>query len=141
LSDLPDYARVLYTGVKNAWQVSENLDATHGYNVYIWIPTETFTVDIVKIWLFAEKYRTSDASGVSEEAITGRTLSVAIFDPNGILLQDFGVVTTGEDAVILDLSWYFSTLKTGYYILALSASGRLTARVLIYELCKMYAQY
>jgi len=79
--------------------------------------------------------------GIYEEAITGRTLSAALYDPNGNLVHDFGVVTTGEDDEILDLSPYFETLQYGTWRLELTASGRLRARLLYYELCKMYAQY
>jgi len=77
--------------------------------------------------------------GIYEEAITGRTLSAILYDPDGNLLEDFGVVCTGEDSQIIDLSDYFSTLKYGMYRLELTASGRLRARLIFYELCKMYA--
>ena len=77
--------------------------------------------------------------GIYEEAITGRTLSAILYDPDGNLLKDFGVVCTGEDSQIIDLSDYFSTLKYGMYHLELTASGRLRARLIFYELCKMYA--
>lgn len=79
--------------------------------------------------------------GIYEEAITGRTLSAILYDPNGNILKNFGVVLTGEDSDILDLSEYFKTLKYGMYRVVLSASNRLRARLVFYELCKMYAQY
>jgi hypothetical protein len=79
--------------------------------------------------------------GIYEEAITGRTLSAVLYDPEGNVLKDFGVVLTGEDNDVLDLSEYFATLKYGMYRLVLSASGRLRARLVFYELCKMYAQW
>ena len=310
MSDMPDYVRALYTSVKNTWQDAENLDDTHGYTTYVWIPEETYKVDIMKLHVFAEKFRayskaaasgggtvvtseytsiphthdvaigtkTSVASGghshtvsgvtssstsiahthdvtignhthdvvigtktsvgggshrhlmfkyqsettpsdvwylyecqiangnysgidlmslvtedlytyetvanhthdvnigtvtsaagggttvtsasgggshshdvtlpnhthditygIYEDAITGRTLSAILYDPDGNLLEDFGVVCTGEDSQIIDLSDYFSTLKYGMYRLELSASGRLRARLVFYELCKMYA--
>ena len=79
--------------------------------------------------------------GIYEEAITGRTLSAILYDPDGNVLKDFGVVLTGEDNTTLTLSTYFATLKYGMYRVVLSASGRLRARLIFYELCKMYAQY
>jgi len=79
--------------------------------------------------------------GIYEEAITARTLSAILYDPDGTELKDFGVVLTGEDSDILDLSDYFETLKYGMYKIVLSASGRLRARLVFYELCKMYAQF
>ena len=315
MSDMPDYVRALYTSVKNTWQDAENLDDTHGYTTYVWIPEETYKVDIMKLHVFAEKFRayskaaasgggtvvtsaagggttvtseytsiphthdvtignhthnvtipnhthdvnigtktstsestlkhiiaeapetgtftpdaymdvfdvngaiiasinvkryatatpytigdaqahshnvnygtkTSSAGGgttvtsaagggttvtsasgggshshnvtipnhthdvtipnhthgidygIYEEGISGRTLSAILYDPDGNLLKDFGVVCTGEDSQVIDLSDYFSTLKYGMYRLELSASGRLRARLVFYELCKMYA--
>ena len=252
--------RALYTSVKNTWQDAENLDGTHGYTSYIWIPEETFKVDVLKLHVWAEKFRahskaalaggatvvTSETTlinhthnvvigtktsagggahrhkmfelvgayenyedykykcmdvvqgveryvrinvdsdrplwtyeevtdhthdvvigtvtsqsgggshshavtlpdhthgidfGIYEEAIAGRTLSAILYDPDGNMVKDFGVVCTGEDSVILDLSEYFETLKYGTWRLDLSASGRIRARLLYYELCKMYAQY
>jgi len=79
--------------------------------------------------------------GIYEEDITGRTLSVKLYDPNDSLLHDFGVVLTGEGNVIIDLSAYFGTLTYGMYKLVLSASGRLRARLVFYELCKMFTQF
>ena len=305
--DMPDYVRAVYTSVKNTWQDAENLDDIHGYTSYIWIPEETFKVDVMKLHVWAEKFRahsksalaggakvvssetaigshthavvvgtktsvgggahdhgvtgatssattpnhthdvaiggttstesavnypvvaslnygsecgagkcvvgvntalvplashthdvnygtkTSEAGGAShthtvsgqttnveadhvhnvnigtvtsasgggshshnvelpdhthpidfgiyEEDITGRTLSAILYDPDGNLVKDFGVVCTGEDSVILDLSEYFETLKYGTWRLELTASGRIRARLLYYELCKMYAQF
>ena len=277
MSDMPDYVRALYTSVKNTWQDAENLDDTHGYTTYVWIPEETYKVDIMKLHVFAEKFRAyskaaasgggtvvtseytaiphthnvtignhthdvaigtktsasggqhrhlmfsgtltdpgdieykyvcSDGAGnlnveikiksdgqsdlytyqatgshthdvnigtvtsasgggttvtsasgggshshdvtipdhthditygIYEEGISGRTLSAILYDPDGNLLKDFGVVCTGEDSQVIDLSDYFSTLKYGMYRLVLSASGRLRARLIFYELCKMYA--
>ena len=272
--DMPDYVRAVYTSVKNTWQDAENLDDTHGYTSYIWIPEETFKVDVMKLWVFSEKFRaysksalsggasvvtssvvtpnhthnvtipdhthnvaigtkTSTSSGshnhimfdgtitdpgdteykyvcggpvyikikssgqstlytyetvaahnhnvaigtvtsssgggtvvtsasgggshshdvdipdhthdidfgIYEEAITGRTLSAVLYDPDGNVLKDFGVILTGEDNDTLDLSEYFATLKYGMYKVVLSASSRLRARLVYYELCKMYAQY
>ena len=266
--DMPDYVRAVYTSVKNTWQDAENLDDTHSYISYIWIPEETFKVDIMKLWVFAEKFRaysksalaggaqtktsaaggshshtvtgaTSSATspnhthgivgdtgepservtvltyqvrellahdggnliadwvslngaaggyhihnygslttesggashthtvsgqtaeavtdhthtvtisdhtheidfGIYEEAITGRTLSAILYDPDGNVLKDFGVVLTGEGNEVINLSSYFATLAYGMYRMVLSASGRLRARLVFYELCKMYAQY
>jgi len=79
--------------------------------------------------------------GIYEEDITGRTLSAILYDPDGNLVKDFGVVTTDEDNVTIDLSEYFETLKYGFWRLVLSASGRIRARLIFYELCKMYAQF
>jgi len=304
MPDFPDYVHAIYTSVKNTWQDAENLDDTHGYVSYVWIPEETFKVDVLKLHVWAEKFRahskaalaggavvvTSGASsitttvgggahshtvtgatssyvtpshthdvaigtktsasggahahmwgwyaqsspysgnsrgyqawdinanrnrefnltvlddmdmytdttwahthdvvigtvtsasgggyhahtvsgqtaeavtahshgmehthqvtltdhthgidfGIYEEAITGRTLSAILYDPSGNLVKDFGVVCTGEDSVILDLSEYFETLQYGTWRLELTASGRLRARLLYYELCKMYAQH
>lgn len=290
MSDMPDYVRAVYTSVKNTWQDAENLDATHGYTTYIWIPEETFKEDIIKLHIYAEKFRahskaalaggaqvktsaaggahahdvtgatssstaaahthdvtigaqtstsigahrhvmmqytgapapnltergfaavigsgsafilnlytllaedlytweeaaahahsvdygnktsasggashshtvngqtaeavtshvhsvTIDAHvhaidfGIYEEAIDGRTLSAILYDPDGNVLKDFGVMLTGEDSDIIDLSPYFATLKYGMYRMVLSASGRLRARLVFYELCKMYAQF
>jgi len=221
--DMPDYVRALYTNIKNTWQDAENLDDTHGYISYIWIPEETFKVDIMKLRIYAEKFRaysktiaagggttvtsTSESAhrhqlgedmtkgymtidgffgvrdqsgglvlrlpceyfegftpwtgmattahnhditladhihdidfGIYEEAITGRTLSAILYDPDGNVLKDFGTILTGEDDEEVDLSSYFSTLKYGMYKLVLSASGRLRVRLMFYELCKMYVQ-
>ncbi len=79
--------------------------------------------------------------GIYEEAITERTLSAILYDPDGNKLEDFGVVLTGEDNDIIDLTDHFGTLQYGMYKIVLSASGRLRARLVFYELCKMYAQY
>jgi len=255
--DLPDHVEALYVSTKNTWQDAENLDDTHGYNSYIWIPEETFAVNVMKLHVFAEKFRaysksaaagggttvtsgassatttaagggttvtsTSEAShkhklgyladgtytpdmnmrmfdqnggvsclasvyrndfiggtdiytygaptahthnvtladhthdmphthnvtladhthdivyGIYEEAITGRTLSAKLYDPDNVLVHDFGVVTTSEQDVELNLSSYFDTLKYGMYRLELSASARIRARLVFYELCVMYA--
>jgi len=326
MSDMPDYVRAVYTSVKNTWQDAENLDDTYGYTSYIWIPEETFKVDVMKLWVFSEKFRayskaalagggqtktsttatpshthdvaigtktsvaggahshtvtgatssaetaahthdvaigtktsvaggahrhmmflyvdsspggyaalnmrcrdvnlsemridvtqqyardtytyqtvadhahdvaigtvTSASGGASHshtvtgqtaesvtdhthdvvigtvtsasgagahshdvtidnhthgidfgiyvEDITGRTLSAVLYDPAGNVLKDFGVILTGEDSDTLDLSAYFETLQYGMYRVVLSASGRLRARLVFYELCKMYAQW
>jgi len=212
--DLPDNVEHIYVSVKNTWQDAENLDDVHGYKSYIWIPEETFQVRIMKLHVYAEKFRAhsraaasggghtssyeagaasgshthviatktedrltgwADAHqhsyfdvmpdylfgaglhthpdhahlvydhthpidfGIYEEDIAGRTLSAKLYDPDGVLLKDFGVVTTGEADVILDLSPYFETLKYGMYYLELTASARLRARLVFYELCLMYA--
>lgn len=313
MNDMPDYVRAVYTSVKNTWQDAENLDATHGYVTYIWIPEETFKIDVMKLHVYAEKFRafskgakagggvtetsegggahshvvtgvtsgassenttvgggthshgvtvvTSGASsevttvggggihhhkmfdyygdavgdprlrvfwcsdlvgglvgvvfttqqdvdlytavynidhthgmahtheisgqtavavgnhthgmahnhtvsgqtatavgththdvtledhthkldfGIYEESIAGRTLSAILYDPDGNELKDFGVLLTGEDSDIVDLTDYFETLSYGMYKMVLSASGRLRARLIFYELCKMYAQF
>ena len=290
MSDMPDYTHAVYTSVKNTWQDAENLDDTHGYITYIWIPEETYKVDLMKLHVYSEQFRaysktvkaggatvktssaggahshsvtgatssyvtpnhthdveiggvTSVASGdhhhamfhyyqdgtlgtdrmyfgkkagfaadiivtlktdsaetcytygpsgththnvnigtktsasgggshahtvsgqtaetvtnhthtitltdhtheidfgIYEEAITGRTLSAILYDPDGNELEDFGVILTGEDSDIIDLTDYFETLNYGMYKMVLSASGRLRARLVFYELCKMYAQY
>jgi len=78
--------------------------------------------------------------GIYEEDIAGRTLSAVLYDPHGNVVKDFGVVVTGEDNDELDLSDYFETLQYGMYKVVLTASARLRARLLFYELCKMYAQ-
>jgi len=77
--------------------------------------------------------------GIYEEAITGRTLSAKLYDPDDNLLKDFGVIITGEDDLILDLSDYFETLQHGMFRLELTASDRLRARLIYYELCVMSA--
>lgn len=326
MSDMPDYVRAVYTSVKNTWQDAENLDDTHGYTTYIWVPEETFKMDIIKLHIYAEKFRahskaalaggaqtktsttatpshthdvavgtktsvaggahshsvtgatssaqtaahthdvvigtkTSTSSGahrhvvanytgapipdpltkgysmnvgfeeamavnfnvaeaktlntweeaaahahdvaigtktsasggashshtvsgqaaeavanhahdvavgtvtsesgagahshgvtiddhthpidfgIYEEDIAGRTLSAVLYDPDGNVLKDFGVLLTGEDSDVIDLSEYFASLKYGMYRMVLSASGRLRARLVFYELCKMYAQF
>ena len=221
-ADLPDNVEALYVSVKNTWQDAENLDGTHGYISYAWIPEETFKVNIMKLRVYAEKfraystgaaagggttetstysgahrhlmfshfgdggqhydlfhYRCKDVAGVDvfedirvsnsvglytyervtdhrhdvaipdhehaivfgiyEENITGRTLSAALYDPDGELVHDFGVILTGEGSVLLDLSEYFETLKYGMWELRLEASDRLRARLIFYELCLMYA--
>ena len=326
MSDMPDYTHAVYTSVKNTWQDAENLDDTHGYITYIWIPEETYKVDLMKLHVYSEKFRAHSKSalagggttktstaggayshtvtgatsssttpththtvtigaetssyttpththdvvigtrtsgadtphrhrmfgyntavpggyaehkydgmnmygstlyidlkknsgdamytanpsanhthnvsigtvtsasgggnhahtidygtktsasgggshnhtvsgqtaetvtnhthdvtlpdhthdiefGIYEEAITGRTLSAILYDPDNNELEDFGVVLTGEDSDIIDLTDYFETLEYGMYKMVLSASGRLRARLVFYELCKMYAQY
>jgi len=301
---MPDYVRAVYTSVLNNWQDAGNLDDTHGYVTYVWVPEEVFKIDVLKLHVWAEKFRaysksalagggtvvTSGASststtvaggahshtvtgatssattpnhthnvvigtktstqtgahrhtvisyyddtpptltkreyhglaaggggitvnletdapadidtwqetgnhthdvvigtvtsasggashthtvsgqtaetvtdhshgmehthqvtladhthnidfGIYEEAITGRTLSAVLYDPDGNLVKDLGVVCTGEDSQIIDLSEYFETLKYGTWRLELAASGRLRARLLFYQLCKVYAQY
>jgi len=55
--DLPDYWQGLVTNVKNTWQDAENLDGTHGYTSYIWIPEETYSVVVMKLAVFTEKFR------------------------------------------------------------------------------------
>lgn len=223
--DLPDGVSALYVSTKNTWQDAENLDDTHGYNSYVWIPEETFEVRILKLHVYAEKFRayskgassgggqvitsqfgsnhqhrvasvtawvsdytkrkisvldgggtmragniefqvapvsgwmtsleggsgahthgvslpnhTHDIDfGIYEEAITDRTLSAVLYDPDDEEVHDFGVILTGENDVTLDLSEYFDTLKYGMYRLELSASDRLRARLVFYELCVMYA--
>jgi len=221
--DLPDNVEAAYVSVKNTWQDAENLDAEHGYVSYVWIPEETFKVRIMKLHVYAEKFRayskaaaaggaqvvtsvaagahrhkmfdwldetpggwslnefraydefgylrridlavdvsgrdlhtyeeaaahTHDVSlpnhthpidfGIYEEAITGRTLSAKLYDPDNQLVKDFGVILTGESDLILDLSQYFEALKYGMYRLELTASARLRARLVYYELCLMYA--
>jgi len=77
--------------------------------------------------------------GIYEEAIAGRTLSAKLYDPDDVLLKDFGVIVTGEDDLILDLSDYFETLQYGMFRLELTASSRLRARLIYYELCVMSA--
>ena len=302
--DMPDYMGAVYVNTKNTWQDAENLDDAHGYTSYMWIPEEMFSVKIMKLHVYAEKFRahskaaktatpshthdvvigaktsagggahshsvtgatstsvkpdhthnvvigtktsygggvhkhvigayqlgappaadakvilmdyneaacqyvyaykisvndpytgttaahthdvnigtpTSESGGAShahsvsgqtasavgththsvnygtktsesgagahghdidygiyEEAITGRTLSAKLYDPKDNLLKDFGVITTGEEDVILDLSEYFETLKYGMYRLELTASGRIRARLVYYELGIMFA--
>jgi len=77
--------------------------------------------------------------GIYEEDVAGRTLSAKLYDPDGNLVHDFGVITTGEDDETIDLSSYFSNLKYGMYKLTLEASGRIRVRLVFYELCVMYA--
>jgi len=195
---------VVGVNIKNTWQDAENLDATHGYTSYIWIPDETLNIKLLKLHIYAEKFRAyskgaSSGGGTTEtttentkiygnkilvetiighdsgylietfmdacylaqgahdhsvtipnhthpieysiyeEAITGRTLSAKLYDPEDNLLKDFGVITTGEDDLILDLSDYFETLQHGMFRLELTASGRLRSRLIYYELCVMSA--
>lgn len=73
MSDFPDYVHAIYTSVKNTWQDAENLDDTHGYTTYIWIPEETFSVDIMKLWVFAEKFRAYSKSALAGGGITKTT--------------------------------------------------------------------
>lgn len=291
MSDMPDYTHAIYTSVKNTWQDAENLDGSHGYTTYIWIPEETYQVDLMKLHIYSEQFRafstgaaaggaavktssgggvhnhtvtgatssavtpshthqviigektsagsggahrhkifdyfgdtvgdprlrvfygtksdsdpvgvvftiaenvdlyswtyndahthiidiatpTSESGGgnhshtvsgqttseqanhthtvtltnhthdivygIYEEDITGRTLSAILYDPDGNVLENFGVILTGEDSDIIDLTDHFETLEYGMYKMVLSASGRLRARLVFYELCKMYAQY
>ena len=219
--DLPDYWQGLITNIKNTWQDAENLDDTHGYTSYIWIPEETYSVVVLKLAVFTEKFRAyskatlsgggttvtsaaggehshtvfewqSDTAGgfptrryqayqtppditidvdlategpypistditkdhthdvnipdhthdidfgIYEEDISGRTLSAALYDPDGNLLHDFGTILEGEGSTTLDLTSYFSPLKYGFYRLELSASGRMRVRLVYYELCRMY---
>lgn len=233
--DLPDYTIAMYTNVKNTWQDAENLDDTHGYTSYIWIPDETHSVVVMKLAIFTEKFRAYSKSaaagggtvettsgegghthnfvvsdtqreslehilttnempyhahsgvtrgtestdpvgsalghthlyydsalssigsvgdhthtvnipnhthpinfGIYEEDIAGRTLSAALYDPDGNLLKDFGTILTGEGSITLDLTGYFSPLKYGFYRVELTASGRMRVRLVFYELCRMY---
>jgi len=266
--DMPDNVEAIYVSTKNTWQDAENLDNVHGYNSYVWVPEETYSIPIIKMHVYAEKFRayetgaaagggttqtsttanwshshtvtgqtaqnsglhghylvggeenrttgthqltatempvhshggvtvggsstdfaggngshthtykdlyststemggthdhtvtgvtSSEAAwnhshsvtlpdhthtisfGIYEEAIAGRTLSAKLYDPDGNLLHDFGVLVTGEGDIEIDLKTYFATLKYGMYKLELSASGRLRARIIFYELNVMYA--
>jgi len=232
---------IVGVNIKNMWQDAENLDAVHGYTSYIWIPDETLEIKLLKLHVYAEKFRayskgaasggysvpTTSSGGYSvetstggggghihkifayyadggeealrifygvkldaqsvgvvftcaeavdlyswstdinhahdvtipnhthtvtipnhthpieygiyEEAIAGRTLSAKLYDPDDVLLKDFGVIITGEDDLILDLSDYFETLQYGMFRLELTASSRLRARLIYYELCAMSA--
>jgi hypothetical protein len=290
MSDMPDYVHAVYTSVKNTWQDAENLDDAHGYVSYIWIPEETFKVDVMRLAIFLEKFRTHSKAalskdlgtktsvaggghshsvsgatssatlashthdvvigtktstaeaehkhpitsaayypyqtptdmipfyelggnpsfyvavtrgyggtpftygapsphshdvdygtktsaaggashthtvsgqtayavtdhthdvpigshdhginfGIYEEDVTGRSISAALYDPDGNLVKDFGTVLTGEGNDTLDLSGYFEGAKRGMWRLVLSATGRVRVRLVFYELCKMYAQY
>ena len=218
--DNPDWEVPTLSPDKNTWQDAENIDATHGYISYIWIPAETHSVRVMRAHVWAEKFRaystgaaagggqviTSGAKGshrhevlrwvsntpvprptrvyhmhnsayvpidveiatesavnlycwqttgshthsvtlpnhthniaygIYEEGIVGRTLSAALYDKDGVLLHNFGVILTGEGDVELDLSGYFSTLVYGMYELRFTASGRMRVRIMYYELCLM----
>ena len=55
--DMPDYMGAVYVNTKNTWQDAENLDELHGYKSYMWIPEETFKVKLMKLHVYAEKFR------------------------------------------------------------------------------------
>ena len=55
--DMPDYMGAVYVNTKNTWQDAENLDDVHGYTSYMWIPEETFKVKLMKLHVYAEKFR------------------------------------------------------------------------------------
>lgn len=269
--DMPDYMGAVYVNTKNTWQDAENLDELHGYKSYMWIPEETFKVKLMKLHVYAEKFRayskaakeatpshkhdvkidtatstsvkpdhthsvtgvtssgggvhrhrmfrymaaaetlerykyycrdseaaeraiimevdsdrdlysydaapththdvsgqTAEAGGAShahtvdyktktseegagihgheieygiweDEEIAGRTLSAILYDPKGNPLMEWDPLTTGEMDVILDLTEYFKDLKYGMYRLELTASGRIRARLVYYELGIMFA--
>ena len=63
--DLPDYWQGLVTNVKNTWQDAENLDDAHGYTSYIWIPEETYSVVVMKLAVFTEKFRAYSKSALA----------------------------------------------------------------------------
>lgn len=220
--DLPDYYQSILHPCKNTWQDADNMDNTHPYTAYIWIPTDTFQVPRMRAHVYLEKFRaystgasagggsvqTSSAGGIHyhkmfgysqlggsdtvkrfnarkddlspcyayiqtnsgtsglwtwqasvdhqhtvtipnhthnitygiyEEAVVGRTLSAALYDKNGVLLHNFGVIQTGEGDVELNMDAYFATLVYGLYELRFTASARLRMRVFFYELSYMYA--
>ena len=256
--DMPDYMGAVYVNTKNTWQDAENLDDVHGYTSYVWVPEEMFSVKILKLHVYAEKFRayskaakeatpghthdviigaktsdvktpshahsvsgqTATSSGVhdhgwsldnipkttevgdghthgyydqmvgeietsgahthpvsgvtsaegagshshtvdyktktseegagvhgheieygiwEDEEISERTLSAILYDPKGNPLMEWDPLTTGEMDVILDLTEYFKDLKYGMYRLELTASGRIRARLVYYELGIMFA--
>ena len=220
--DMPDYWHAILHPCKNTWQDADNMDNTHGYIAYIWIPADTYQVRRMRAHVYLEKfraystgaaaggasvqtstfagehdhimflyvsdtpagyalrkYRCKDALGdhdidlatqftnralktygaaadhshnvtipnhthnivygIYEEAVGGRTLSAALYDKNGVLLNNFGVIQTGEGDVELNMDAYFATLVYGMYELRFTASARLRMRVFFYELSYMYA--
>ncbi|GAJ13876.1 unnamed protein product, partial [marine sediment metagenome] len=56
-SDMPDHSFAILVPNKNTWQDAENIDQTHPYISYIWIPEETQSVQIMKAHIWAEKFR------------------------------------------------------------------------------------
>jgi len=106
MTDMPDYVHAVYTSVKNTWQDAENLDEAHGYVTYIWIPEETFSVDLLKLAVFAEKFRayskaalskdlgtkTSGPSGGHSHSVSGATTTVVT--PNHTHEVHIGAVTS-----------------------------------------------
>ena len=93
--DLPDNVEAIYVNTKNTWQDAENLDDVHGYTSYVWIPEECFKVKILKLHVYAEKFRayskaaketlpthshtlkalvkTSEGGGAHSHSVTGAT--------------------------------------------------------------------
>lgn len=56
-ADMPDHSFAILVPNKNTWQDAENIDQTHPYKSYIWIPEETQSVQIMKAHVWAEKFR------------------------------------------------------------------------------------
>ena len=122
-------------------KTSEYKTATHSHSVIIGTPTSESGGGEHDHDVTIDDHVHGIDFGIYEEDIVGRTLSAVLYDPENVVLKDFGVVLTGEDSDILDLTDYFETLKYGMYRVVLTASGRLRARLVFYELCKMYAQH
>ena len=74
--DMPDYMGAVYVNTKNTWQDAENLDDVHGYTSYVWIPEECFKVKILKLHVYAEKFRAH--SKAAKEATPDHTHDVII---------------------------------------------------------------
>ena len=69
--------RIRLVTSKNTWQDAENLDSTHGYTAYIWIPEETHEIHVLKVMVFTEKFRAystgASGGGGHSHPVTGVT--------------------------------------------------------------------
>jgi len=174
----------------NTFQDAENVDATHPYYLYIWIPDEVAAVRNMRCKLYVEKYRTyldlaesaththsigasgghdhdidsqitgipsspdwnhthnisshsSDAeththeiaaSGahthslhldVEENSVLGTAnSSMILYDPDDVLVHNFGAVVTGEGSYEAELTTYFQPIaKRGLWYLKMSINS------------------
>jgi len=128
--DLPDYTVAMYTNVKNTWQDAENLDGAHGYTSYIWIPTETHSVVVMKLAVFTEKFRaysTGAAAGggtvVTSASGGGGTSGVS----GGDVLTDTDSNYAKEAEDLVDVNPMWAIVVGGEGLLPASESGVLEA--------------
>jgi len=104
--DLPDYWQGLVTNIKNTWQDAENLDDTHGYISYIWIPEETYSVVVMKLAIFAEKFRAYSKSAL---AGGGTVVTSTVVTPSHTHDVNIGTKTSAAAGSHRHLMFYYTT--------------------------------